>query len=85
MVLEARDRLAGRTHGGQLANGTHIELGGQWVGPTHEAVLGLIDEVGLETHPTYGDGDAITFYDGVSHRYHDETFGLPEGTVEEFG
>jgi monoamine oxidase len=33
-VLEARDRVGGRTEGGATADGTSIELGGQWVGPT---------------------------------------------------
>jgi monoamine oxidase len=26
-------------------------MGGQWVGPTQDAVLGLIAELGLETSP----------------------------------
>nr|MBP7632107.1 FAD-dependent oxidoreductase [Acidimicrobiales bacterium] len=30
LVLEARDRVGGRTEGGATADGTPIELGGQW-------------------------------------------------------
>ena len=41
-VLEARDRVAGRNLGGFLSNGVPVEKGGQWVGPTQYAVLGLI-------------------------------------------
>src|SRR5215217_6893224 len=35
LVLEARDRVGGRLLNHTLANGTVVELGGQWVGPTH--------------------------------------------------
>ncbi|WP_435200846.1 flavin monoamine oxidase family protein [Janibacter sp. GS2] len=84
-VLEARDRVAGRTLGGALSNGVHVELGGQWVGPTQDAVLALIDDLGLETFPTYDEGAALTFFDGQRSRYRDESFGLPQKTAEEVG
>lgn len=35
VVLEARHRVGGRTEGGVTVDDTPIELGGQWVGPTH--------------------------------------------------
>ncbi|MEZ5373210.1 MAG: flavin monoamine oxidase family protein [Microthrixaceae bacterium] len=52
-VLEARARVGGRTEGGETADGTPIELGGQWVGPTQDRMYRLIAELGLETvcHP----------------------------------
>ncbi|OBA83363.1 amine oxidase [Mycobacterium sp. 1164966.3] len=84
-VLEARDRVAGRNFGGFLSNGVPVELGGQWVGPGQDAVLELIDELGLETYPTYAAGDAITCYDGQVIRYSDETFGLPLESLAEIG
>lgn len=84
-VLEARDRVAGRNFGGSLSNGVPVEMGGQWVGPTQDAVLALIDELGLDTFPTYDTGDAINFYDGKAYRYSDVTFGLPEDTLAEVG
>ncbi|HTQ22714.1 flavin monoamine oxidase family protein [Mycobacterium sp.] len=84
-VLEARDRVAGRNLGGFLSNGVPVELGGQWVGPSQDAVLELIDELGLETFPTYDAGDAISFYDGQQVRYSDETFGLPLDSLAEIG
>ena len=37
VVVEARDRVGGRTEAGQLADGQWIELGGQWVGPRRTA------------------------------------------------
>ncbi|MGW4351443.1 flavin monoamine oxidase family protein [Nocardia sp. NPDC004582] len=82
-VLEARDRVGGRTLGGELSNGVAVELGGQWVGPTQDAVMELIAELGLETFPSYDDGSAMTVLDGELIRYADESFGLrPDSAVE---
>ncbi|MDI3404232.1 flavin monoamine oxidase family protein [Streptomyces cavernicola] len=82
-VLEARDRVAGRTHGGFLGNGTPVELGGQWVGPTQDAVLGLIDELGLETFPSFDEGQYLTVLDGKVIPYTDESYGLPPRSAAE--
>lgn len=84
-VLEARDRVAGRNRGGFLSNGVPVELGGQWIGPTQDAVRALVDELGLETFPSYDGGEAITVVDGKVLRYADESFGLPEESAIEVG
>jgi monoamine oxidase len=85
IVLEARDRVAGRNFGGFLSNGVPVELGGQWVGPTQDVVLELIDELGLETFPQHVKGESLTVYDGNLVRYSDETFGLPLESAMEVG
>ncbi len=59
VVVEARDRVGGRTEGGALADGQWIELGGQWVGPTQDRMYALLDELGLRTVPTWNDGDIV--------------------------
>lgn len=82
-VLEARDRVAGRTLGARFGNGVPIEMGGQWIGPTQDVVAALIDELGLSTFESHDFGDAITYYDGQAHRYADKTFGLAEPDIEE--
>ena len=84
-VLEARGRVAGRNHGGVLSNGVPVEMGGQWVGPTQDAVLDLIKELGLETFLTYDEGDGLTVIDGQVVRSADGTFGLPAGSALEVG
>lgn len=56
VVVEARDRVGGRTEGGTTADGTPVELGGQWLGPTQNRMYELVDELGLETFPTYNRG-----------------------------
>lgn len=58
-VLEARDRVGGRVEGGFLADGTPVELGGQWIGPTQNRMYQLVAELGLETFETHNTGDMI--------------------------
>lgn len=53
VVVEARDRVGGRTLNEPIGDGEIVELGGQWVGPGQDHALGLIDELGLETFPTW--------------------------------
>lgn len=84
-VLEARDRVAGRTHGMFLSNGVPVEMGGQWVGETQDAILALIDELGLETFLSYDVGEGMTILDGQLIRYSDDSFGLPQETAQEVG
>jgi monoamine oxidase len=60
-VLEARDRVGGRTlnHSVGERDDDVVELGGQWVGPTQYEAMGMISELGLETYPTFGDGEKL--------------------------
>lgn len=85
VVLEARNRVAGRNLGGFLSNGVPVELGGQWIGQTQEVIADLVSELGLETFPTYDEGESITVYDGKTVRYADDTFGFPPETAMEIG
>ncbi len=57
-VLEARDRVGGRTLNHSVGERPEdvVELGGQWVGPTQLEVMGLVEELELETYPTYTEG-----------------------------
>ncbi len=59
VVLEARDRVGGRTVNQAIGGGNVVELGGQWVGPGQDSILGLIDDLGLSTFATYGDGRSL--------------------------
>ncbi|MGW6422471.1 flavin monoamine oxidase family protein [Nocardia sp. NPDC055053] len=84
-VLEARNRVAGRNAGGTLSNGVPVEMGGQWIGRTQTEVLKLVAELGLETFPTYDEGESVTRYRGTVTRYGDETFGLSGEAAVEVG
>src|SRR5829696_6354895 len=57
-VLEARDRVGGRTLNHSVGDGPEdvVELGGQWVGPTQLEVMALAGELGLATYPTHSEG-----------------------------
>jgi monoamine oxidase len=57
-VLEARDRVGGRTLNHSVGERPEdvVELGGQWVGPTQLEVMGLAEDLGLETYPTHNEG-----------------------------
>ncbi len=73
VVLEARDRVGGRTLNDTVA-GVTVEVGGQWVGPTQDRVNALIDELGLERHPTYDDGAGLVeLAEGKVERYTGDT------------
>ena len=70
ILLEARDRVGGRTHSVVESGGTLVEHGGQWVGPTQDRVLALINELGLETFTQYSDGENLQYSHGTHLRYH---------------
>ncbi len=50
-LLEARERLGGRIHTVKTAGGAPIELGATWLGPRHQALQGLLQELGLPLFP----------------------------------
>ena len=64
LVLEARDRVGGRTKPGTIA-GVKIDLGGMWVGPTQTRLLALGEEFGVPRYLSYVEGKNITEIDGV--------------------
>ncbi|KAA2264608.1 NAD(P)-binding protein [Solihabitans fulvus] len=66
LVLEARDRVGGRTLNAPIpdVDGAVVEMGGQWVGPGQHRVLGLLAELDLKTFPTYDDGEHIIEFHG---------------------
>ena len=59
VVLEARDRVGGRTYNHDIGKGHVAEGGGQWVGPTQTAILELCEELGVGTFETYLKGNLI--------------------------
>ncbi|MEA2433154.1 MAG: monoamine oxidase [Actinomycetota bacterium] len=55
IVLEARDRVGGRTYTQRIGD-DHYDLGGQWLGPTQTRMEKLAKEFGLVTFTTYDEG-----------------------------
>ena len=60
-VLEARDRVGGRMLNHRVERGVVAELGGQFVGPTQNRVLALARSLGVDTFPTYNEGDNVLY------------------------
>lgn len=58
-VLEARDRVGGRVLSQTLADGTIIDLGGQWIGPGQRRMYALAQEYGLKTIVTHTQGKNV--------------------------
>jgi monoamine oxidase len=59
VVLEARDRVGGRILNHRLRSGGVVEAGAAFVGPTQDHILGLAEELGVETFKEYADGDNV--------------------------
>lgn len=68
IVLEARDRVGGRTLSQSLA-GSVIDLGGQWIGPTQHRLAALAKELGVATFPQYHSGTKLLSWGGKLQRY----------------
>ena len=59
VVLEASNRVGGRSSTVNLADGTFVDWGGQWVGPTQDRFYALIKEMGAEA------GDRIRYLESL--------------------
>ena len=68
-VLEARDRVGGRTLNHPLGDGQVVEVGGQWIGPTQDRLDALARELGVGTYPTHSTGEHLVEFDGTCRRY----------------
>jgi len=64
IVLEARDRVGGRTLNHPLGAGKVVEIGGQWIGPTQDHIAKLARELGVRTFPTYNKGNYLFYENG---------------------
>ena len=67
-IFEAMNRVGGRTLSHDL-DGTLIDLGGTFVGPTQERILALARELGCDTYPTFETGEHILQWRGQLRRF----------------
>jgi monoamine oxidase len=68
-VLEARDRVGGRTLNAAHGGGRITELGGEYVGPTQDRILALARAVGVKTFATYNVGSSVLIAGGARSLY----------------
>ncbi|WP_431825214.1 flavin monoamine oxidase family protein [Burkholderia sp. F1] len=86
LVLEARDRVGGRTLNFNIEGGYVSEVGGQWIGPGQTAVADLARELGVGTFPTYYDGKTVILGgDGLVAVDLKGTFGTDEAVGAKLG
>ena len=69
VVLEARDRVGGRLLNEPIGDGKVVEVGGQWIGPTQDRLAALAADVGVDTFPTYTEGENLLEWRGRLRRY----------------
>ena len=67
-VLEAADRVGGRTKRGEIA-GRVADYGGQWVGPRHFGLLAEAKRLGIETYDQYDAGQTVMLLRGRLARF----------------
>ena len=71
IVLEARNRVGGRTLNHALGGGRVTEIGGQWIGPTQHRVAALADALGVKSFPTFPDGENVYYARGQRSTFSD--------------
>ena len=68
-LVEARDRIGGRTFTEVREDGSWIDRGGAWIGPGQDRIYALMDEFGVKSYKQYTDGEAMMVVDGKQYRY----------------
>jgi monoamine oxidase len=68
-LLEARDRVGGRTFTETRDDGLWIDRGGAWIGPGQDAIYALMNEFHIPSYKQYVDGDAMMYVEGKKYRY----------------
>jgi monoamine oxidase len=82
VVLEARDRVGGRTHTVEEA-GAKIDLGGQWIGPGQEHIYALAAETGVDSFPQWTAGLDVVLENGRPRRVSGED-GYDQRDLEDY-
>jgi monoamine oxidase len=85
VVLEARDRVGGRTLNHPLGGGEVVEVGGQWVGPGQTRVLARARELSIKTFKTYTKGGQVFDYNGSLSHFTGLIPPLPGPDAADFG
>jgi len=69
LVLEAQDRVGGRTLTDHPDNSAFIDHGGQWVSPGQTHLMALADELGVSLFETWHDGMTVDWNNGARSTY----------------
>ncbi|XP_006148928.2 amine oxidase [flavin-containing] A [Tupaia chinensis] len=69
LVLEARDRVGGRTHTVRNEHVDYVDVGGAYVGPTQNRILRLSKELGLETYKVNVNERLVQYVKGKTYPF----------------
>jgi monoamine oxidase len=59
LIVEARNEVGGRTLNIPVSGGYVAEGGGQWIGGSQTAIMDLLEELGIDSFPSFLDGEAV--------------------------
>jgi len=59
LVLEAQNRVGGRTLTGHFGDGTFVDDGGQWVSPGQDCIDALAEQLGVRLFPSWSEGATV--------------------------
>ncbi len=85
VVLEARDRVGGRTLNQRLGGGEVVEVGGQWVGPGQDRILARARALGVKTFKTFTKGEQVLDFQGRQSHFSGLIPPLPGPDASDFG
>lgn len=71
LVIEARDRVGGRTQNQDLGSGNHADLGGTWIGPTQDRIAAVAAAHGVHAFDQPDDGQQVYYGRGMRITYSD--------------
>uniref|UniRef100_A0A8C0LSL5 Amine oxidase n=1 Tax=Canis lupus dingo TaxID=286419 RepID=A0A8C0LSL5_CANLU len=69
LVLEARDRVGGRTYTVRNEHVDYVDVGGAYVGPTQNRILRLSKELGLETYKVNVNERLVQYVKGKTYPF----------------
>jgi monoamine oxidase len=84
VVLEARDRVGGRTLNHPVGHGEVVEVGGQWVGPGQDRIMARAKGLGIKTFKTYTKGNQVFDYQGTQTHFTGLIPPLPAADAADF-
>lgn len=70
IVLEAQNRVGGRTHTIRNKEVQYVDVGGAYVGPTQNRLLRMAKELGVETYKVYLNGHLLQHTKGKSYKFY---------------
>ena len=83
LVLEAQERVGGRTWSKPISNGSFIDFGAQYIGKGHDSMYKLVRESGLKTFSTFTDGKEMMRINGENSLFTEDMPSLEEHSLLE--